>query len=286
MITMRLKELFLALTIIPIAVQPAFAHSLYFGNKGEEIPLLFGHPEEGEDNVLPYNPASVKELTAYDLTGAVVPVETKNFPSSISVIANSDTAALTAFVDRGFYVVTPDNEYLNISKREVTGEYTQAFRSLNYPKSLYNWSDALAQPLGLQLEIVPLENPFAVAGGENLDVQVLFGGAPLKDVLVEYSGKPIDDANGDGIFSIPWTQEGLKTIEASYSVPLVNDPDTDEISYSTSLGVQPVPEPSSVLGIVALGSIFAGSALQRQKNKRKQQLLVQSSRETKPAVNE
>lgn len=268
MITRRLTELFLALTILPIVVQPAFAHSMYFGNKGEEIPLLFGHPEEGEDNVLPYAPASVKELTAYDLTGAVVPVETKNLPGGISVIANKDTAALTAFVDRGFYVVTPDNEYLNISKREATGEYTQAFRSLNYPKSLYNWSEAVGT-LGLQLEIVPLKNHFAVAVGENLDVQVLFGGAPLKDVLVEYSGKPIDDANGDGVFSIPWGEEGLKTIEASYSVPLVNNPDTDEISYSASLGVQPVPEPSSVLGIVALGSIFAGSALQRQRNKRK-----------------
>ncbi len=53
---------------------------------------------------------------------------------------------------------------------------------------------------------------------------------------------------------------------------LVNDPDTDEISYSASLGVQPVPEPSSVLGIVALSGIFAGSALQRQRKKRKQQL--------------
>ncbi len=270
--TMRLKELFLALTILPIIVQPAFAHSLYFGNKGEDIPLLFGHPEEGENNVLPYSPASIKELTAYDLPGGVVPVETNNFPDSISVIPNSEVAALTAFVDRGFYVVTPDNEYLNISKQEATEEYTQAFRSLNYPKSLYNWSDAIAQPLGQTLEIVPLENPFAVSVGENLDVQVLFEGVPLKDVLVEYSGKPIDDANGDGVFSIPWTQEGLKTIEASYSVPLVNDPDTDEISYSASLGVQPVPEPSSVLGLVVLGGIFAGSALQRQRKKRQQQL--------------
>ncbi len=77
----------------------------------------------------------------------------------------------------------------------------------------------------------------------------------------------------------------MKTIEASYSVPLVNDPDTDEISYSASLGVQPVPETSSVLGIVALGGIFAGSALQRQRNKRKQQLLVQLPRETKLAGN-
>jgi len=273
MITKRLRELFLALTILPLVVQPTFAHSLYFGNKGEEIPLLFGHPEEGEENVLPYAPSSVKKLSAYDLTGAVVPVEIKNLPDGISVIPNEDAAALTAFVDRGFYVVTPDNEYLNISKREATGEYTQAFRSLNYPKSLYNWSDAVGQPLGLQLEIVPLENPFTVAVGENLDVQVLFEGAPLKDVLVEYSGKSIDDANGDGVFSIPWGEEGLKTIEASYSVPLVNDPDTDEISYSASLGVQPVPEPSSVLGIVALGSIFAGSsALQRQRNKRKKLL--------------
>ena len=118
-----------------------------------------------------------------------------------------------------------------------------------------------------------LENPFEVAVGETLDVQVLFEGALLKDVLVEFGGEAIDDGNGDGVFSIPWAQEGLKTIEASYSVPLVNDPDTDEISYSTSLGVQPIPEPSSVLGVLALGGLFVRSALQRQKNNRKKQLL-------------
>lgn len=269
MVTKRLRELLLAFVILPIIVQPALAHSMYFGNRGEDIPLLFGHPEEGEDEVLPYNPSSIKELTAYDLTGGIVPVEIKNLSSSISVIPNEDVAALTAFVDRGFYVVTLDNKYLNISKSEATGEYSQAYRSLNYPKSLYSWSDAVAKPLGLQLEIVPLKNPFEVAVGENLNVQVLFEGAPLKDVLVEYLGAEIDDGNGDGVFSIPWGQEGLKTIEASYSVPLVNDPDTDRISYSTSLGVQPVPEPSSVLGVVALGGLFARSALQRQRNKRK-----------------
>jgi hypothetical protein len=94
-------------------VQPALAHSMYFGNRGEDIPLLFGHPEEGEDEVLPYDPADIEELRAYDLTGAAVPSEIKNFGDSISVIPNEDIAALTAFVNRGFYVVTPDGEYLS-----------------------------------------------------------------------------------------------------------------------------------------------------------------------------
>ena len=65
----------------------------------------------------------------------------------------------------------------------------------------------------------------------------------------------------------------MKTIEPSYSVPLVNAPNTDEISYYTSLGVQPIPEPSSVLGVLAFGGLFVRSALQRQKNDRKKQPL-------------
>lgn len=265
MITIRLRELLLTITILPIMVQPAVAHSLYFGNQGEDIPLLFGHPEEGEESVLPYAPASVKELTAYNLTKTVVPIEIKNFPNGISIIPNKDVAALSAFVDRGFYVVTPDNQYLNISKKEATTEYTQAFRSFNYPKSLYSWSDAIKEPLGLQLEIVSLENPFEVATGENLEVQVLFDGAPIKDVLVEYLGQSIEDVNKDGIFSIPWTQEGLKTIEASYSIPLKNDPDTDELSYSASLGVQSVPEPENWFGLGAFAflAILARSGFYR-----------------------
>lgn len=252
MVTRRLTELLLAFAILPMLVQPALAHSMYFGSKGEDIPLLFGHPEEGEDEVLPYDPADIEELTAYDLTGAVVPSEIKNFGDSISVIPNEDIAALTAFVNRGFYVVTPDGEYLNISKREAT-EYTEAFRSFHYPKSLFNWSDAISQPLGLQLEIVSLQNPYKVMAGEDLDVQVLFEGAPRNDVLVEYLGKTVEDVNKDGIFSIPLRQEGLQTIEASYSIPLENNPDTDALSYSASLSIQPIPESDAWVGIGAFG---------------------------------
>ncbi|MBW4565079.1 MAG: DUF4198 domain-containing protein [Mojavia pulchra JT2-VF2] len=264
MIIRRLTELLLALTIFPIIVQPALAHSMYFGNRGNDIPLLFGHPEEGEEAVIPYAPTTVKELTAYDITGASIPIEIKNLSGGISVIPNKDVAALTAFADRGYYVVTPDNKYLNFSKKEATTEYTQAFRSLNYPKSLYKWSDAIAQPLGLQLEIVPLQNPFEVKSGEELDVQVLFGGVPLQEVLVEYLGQTIEDGDQDTIFSIPWTQSGLKTIEASYSIPLKNNPYTDELSYSTSLSVQEaVPEPESgiVLGAIAFLAVLYKSKL-------------------------
>lgn len=264
MITRHLRELLLAFAILPMLVQPALAHSMYFGNKGEDIPLLFGHPEEGEEEVIPYAPADVKELTAYDLTGAVVPVEITNLTGGISVIPNEDVAALTAFVDRGFYVVTPDGEYLNISKREAT-EYTQAFRSFHNAKSLYNWSDAISQPLGLQFEIMPLQNPYKVMAGEGLDVQVLFEGAPRKDVLVEYLGKTVEDVNGDGVFSIPLGQEGLQTIEASYSIPLENNPDTDELSYSASLGIQPVPESEGWVGLgaIALVAFIAKNRLKR-----------------------
>ncbi len=43
-------------------------------------------------------------------------------------------------------------------------------------------------------------------------------------------------------------------------------------TYVTTANV-PVPEPSSVLGIVATGGLFVGSALQRQRNNRKKQPL-------------
>jgi nickel transport protein len=259
MITKQLTQLLLSFAILPIMIQPAFAHSMYFGNRGDNIPLLFGHPEEGEDSVIPYTPSTVKQLTGFDVTGATIPVEINNLPGGISVVPNKDLAALTAFVDRGFYVVTSDNEYLNIPKYEATTPYTQAFRSYNYPKSLYKWSDAIDQSLGLDFEIVPLQNPFEVASGNNLDVQVLFQGTLLKEVLVEYRGQAVPDSNNDGIFSIPWTQKGLKTIEASFSIPLANDPEIDELSYSASLSVQGVPEPGSLISLGAFAFLAFAS---------------------------
>lgn len=244
--------LFLPLAILSMLVEPVMAHALYFGNRSEDIPLWFGHPEAnplGLNPGDPYDPARVEGVTAFDKTGAIIPIEINNRGDGISITPQGNIAALTASVDTGFFVVTPDGQYLNTSKREVE-EYVEAFRSFQSAKGIYDWSEVISQQFGLPLEIVALKNPFEIDAAEDLPIQVLFKGQPTEGALVEYMGEALMTDN-NGIASIPFKREEFQTIEASYRIPLENDPDIDELVYSTTVTVQSqsVPEPTALLGI-------------------------------------
>lgn len=242
----RFKELIVAITLLPLLVQPALAHVVWFDSKGEEYELLFGHPESGPE---PYDVSKFLSATAYDRNKQVVSLDI-NVQDVVSVNPQGEIAALTAFYDNGFWLRTPDDDYQNISKEEAEAiNYTNVTNFLKSTKALYDWSETISQPFDLPLEIMALENPFEVVTGELLPIQVLFEGNLINNALVEYIGQTVA-VNSDGIAYIPIGEEGLQPIEASYTDPSATNPG---ISYATTLTAErTVPEPSALLGIIAL----------------------------------
>ncbi len=258
MIAKRLKELLLAVALLPILVQPAFAHVIWFDSQDKEYQLLFGHPEEGPE---PYDVGKFRSATAYDINKQQVPAEIV-IKDGVSVVPQGKIAALTATYDNGFYLRNPgDTSSRNVSQAEAEAlNYANVTNYLKSTKGLYDWSEAISQPFGLPLEIQALRNPFEVAVGETLPIQVLFQGNTITDPLVEYLGQTLSlDANG--IAYVPIGDSGLQPIEASYLSLTATNP---RINYATTLTAERIPEPSALLGLGVLATL--GFALQQSKN--------------------
>ncbi|MBD2247516.1 DUF4198 domain-containing protein [Nostoc sp. FACHB-888] len=248
MFTKKWKELLLAVAMLPLFIQPVSAHIIWFNYNNGEYDLLFGHPEDGPE---PYQTFKFKQATAYDSNRQILPfdINQKKDGLSLTSTSNSEIAALTGFFDNGYYAKVGD-ESRSISEQEI-GQYQDVSHYLKYTKALFDWSDTLAQPFNLPLEIISLQNPLTVKPGENLKVQVLYEGKQIPDVTVEYLGKKLT-GDQDGTYLIPIGDEGLQQIEASYTVTSGNQP---SISYETGFTAQTtsVPESSALLGLGVIG---------------------------------
>lgn len=107
-------------------------------------------------------------------------------------------------------------------------------------------TDNVTKPVGQLLEIVPLANPFALAAGDLLPVQVLWRGKPLEGASLwiarpSTDGTPevlITDAEGRASFTLQYGSRYL--LYSVWSVPGPNDPRAD---YQTIFASLTFPSP-------------------------------------------
>ncbi|WP_225977489.1 DUF4198 domain-containing protein [Nostoc sp. CENA543] len=228
-------------------MQPVSAHVVWFDYKDGEYNILFGHPEEGAET---YETSRFKEAIAYDINKQTIPFSLNEKSEGLYLTASNKLAAIQGFFDNGYFARLADDTFLRITEEQISN-YENVGRYLKYTKAFYDWSDALAQPFNLPLEIQPLNNPLKVIPGGSLLVNILSNGNPISEnVTVEYLGQ-IVEKNADGTYSIPIGKQGLiQPIEASYSFV---DANNLRISYETSLTAQNIPEPSALLGLSVVG---------------------------------
>lgn len=88
----------------------------------------------------------------------------------------------------------------------------------------------VTRPIGLSLEIVPDDNPYAARATDKFPVRVLYNGRALPGALVKLTDlradqKPVStqlsDRNGRAIFSVP--QRGLWQFNVVWTRPIKND---------------------------------------------------------------
>lgn len=250
MIAKALKKISFAVACLPILIgQPVLAHVIWLDYNDGNYELVFGHPEEGTE---PLTLSKFRGATAYDLSREIVPSNTSVEGDRLFVVPEGEVAALTATYDNGFWIEYPDGSYENLSPEQAEAiNYENVTNYLKFTKALYSWSDELATPFGLPLEIMPLTNPFTVRVGESLPIRVLYQGNAIANPTVEYLGQELTiDTNG--IALVPIGEGGLQVIEASYDNPTANNPG---ISYATTLTAQTisVPEPSFLLAFGVIG---------------------------------
>lgn len=99
----------------------------------------------------------------------------------------------------------------------------------------------VTQPIGQLLEIVPLANPFALAPGDRLTVQVLWRGAPLAGANLTVArptagGEPVViTTDADGKASFAFQQGSRYVLSAVWGVPAPNDTRADYFTIFASL---------------------------------------------------
>jgi len=103
-------------------------------------------------------------------------------------------------------------------------------------------SDNVTQPVGLTLEIVPLQNPYNLSDAKKFPVRVLFRGKPLQNALIDFAplnGESVEQqamrTNDRGEASFALEEKGSWIVNVVWAVPLANNEKADFETYFSSL---------------------------------------------------
>ena len=154
---------------------------------------------------------------------------------SALLVPKGEASVITMTVDDGFWVKTIMGLKKG-TKREGRKRVIESYQAMDCSKAILAWGEAVGNPLGLKLEIVPLQNLFEVKAGQKLPVKVLLDGEPLANVEVEsieHTRTAKTDAKG--IAEVPLSGEGLKVITARHRMPLKGNPDADALKLTATL---------------------------------------------------
>ena len=240
MVIKRLREVVLSLVILPMIIQPVFAHSIWVvkGENAGEFKVLYGHPEKDASD--PYDSIKFQDATAYDDRGFTVPLSVKRENEGVTLASPRNVAIIVARHDNGYSVRFGENPSRNVFRPEAlrsNAEGAQVTHNYKYAKAFYKPTGLFSQRFGLPLEIVPQQDPLAVGPGGTLQVQVLYQGQPQAGVTVEYEGEVAGITNERGFTSVTLGQGDVHVIESEHRVPSTDDPAADEVTHACSLTI-------------------------------------------------
>lgn len=210
----------------------AFAHDLWLEREGAGLTLRYGH-HGGE--LLAIEPAKVKGLRCLEhgstrdlLAGAAFSAR------EVRVVGRCDAAS--AFLDGGFWSLTPDGE-VNWPKNAVP-QAVRAWASRQFAK----WVDARsatapAAVLGDELELVAVSDLTRARVGDKVTLRVLSGGRPIADALVAIDHKPLGESDSAGEVRVRLRTSGVETISATLR-QTVATPEADAVILEASLSFE------------------------------------------------
>jgi len=201
------------------------AHTkMYFGF-GHKFPVadLLDKDKLTEFNLIQPGGA-VKELEAEEGGFLVTPL----------ILKKEGAHIVTAATKHGFYTMYEEKERIHhkLGSMEGLENIVLSLYYENYAKALINagesTDDAFSTPVGHNIEIVPLENPFKKKVGDFLKVKVLLDGKPARycNVFATYIGFAPKEAyawssktNAKGINKIKLLQSGQWIVKAVVRTP-------------------------------------------------------------------
>jgi len=153
----------------------------------------------------------------------------------------ASNAVLAASYDNGYWLNTPDGSR-NVSRRLIP-QGTNTRWVAKFAKTLMG-PGAYTRVLGQELELVALEDPFALAAGKTLRVRVQLRGKPVTDAKVRIlDGVTVMDpkdatfvpTDGTGIAAVPMNRRGLYVLAVEYVTPAVSPGLADRDEFNSTL---------------------------------------------------
>lgn len=182
------KVLFTSIALTTCATQ-VFAHGVWAGMRADKMQIVYG--EGPLDNF--YNPewfASAKGYNA-DMQDATVTVDQDG--DKIYLQPDATVEIISIVSENGYWSNTNSGKWVNQAK----DENPEATKGKQHHKMSVNYISqdivlkgekpnkiAKPQALGLEMEIVPSLDPRFLQAGDELTVQVLFQGEPMKNIAI------------------------------------------------------------------------------------------------------
>lgn len=216
---------------------PVLAHDLWITRDGSLHTLHYGHDRSGHAGarVIEYKPEQVRQALCFSTAGReLAGVNGRTWP----VTLKGECAASYFVLSTGYWSKTPYGTK-NLPRNEA-GMVIDSWLSVESVKRIDAWGAALARPLGVELEIVPLDNPLSLRPGDKLHLAVYGAGKPIAGATVAYFGQPRGVTAADGRVNITLRQPGPQLIQASIETPLA-DGKADRLVQATVLQFELAP---------------------------------------------
>jgi len=203
--------LVVSLLSILIWTPDALAHDLWLEPQAGAFVLRYGH--RGHE-ALPLQANKLQTFLCRKDNGVPQNLLKSSVPGPSQVRLSADCTLLSAFLDGGFWSLTPDGEK-NLPKNQVP-DAVKSWRSRQFAKWVDVHSVLANQPLGDAFEIVPVTDLAKVKTGSKATFRVLLAGKPLPGATLAIDHKPLAETDDQGEARIKVRGSGRESVSASY----------------------------------------------------------------------
>lgn len=211
-----MKKLY-GLLVCSLMVASASAHNLFPAKMDAGYQIKFWADDHWEDP----DPQSVIGVTAYK-DGERIKVGYDYNSGELITVKDEDAGLMTAEYDFGYYTFTADGHF-HKPRTEVEGIIFDTRHIYKLGKGIFSWDEAYSKPVGMKIEVTPLQNPLVLKEGDVLEVLVTLDGKPLEGAEFEDQIGDLDgittDKDGKAAITLRTPKDGFEIIGASVKLP-------------------------------------------------------------------
>jgi uncharacterized GH25 family protein len=226
---MSVRGTCLSFAVVLLTSGQAFAHDFWLEHHAGAFLLRYGHRGE---KALALDGGKVRTLRCRPERGAAEDLRRKAVVSPTQVSVSASCAVLSAFLDGGFWSLTPDGEK-NLPKNKVP-DAVKAWRSKQFAKWVDSRSPLAGQAQGDELEIVPVSDLAKVRTGDKATFRVLLGGQAVAGAVLSMGHKPLGETDDRGEVRVRIRATEVESVSVSYR-RAVKSPEADSEVFEASL---------------------------------------------------